>query len=164
MSFRIDSCRIRSWFVTVASAVALLLSSTRALDAAPRADEFDVSIVGLRYDPAERVSKFEFKISGGQVVGLPRIPVGWTLNISNDPSWSSEVSATAIVGAAFLQPTELANTIITVKVIPDELTKFPSAPQISKVTGYVYLYRIDSTRRIALGNDDFVMSPRFRTK
>jgi hypothetical protein len=160
MRLKILSPGLRACRAIVASAAVLLLLFPVMLGAAPRADEFGMSIVGLRYDPAERVSKFDFKISGGQVVGLPRVPMGWTLSISNDPSWSSEVSGTAIVGAAFIQPRQFVRKIVTIRTTPDELKRYPGAPQITKVTGYVELYKLDDTRRVTLANDDFAMSPR----
>jgi hypothetical protein len=88
-----------------------------ASKSAAETDEFDLSIVDLKYDLAERISEFDFKILGGQIVGLPRVPIGWTISISNDPSWSSEISGKAIVGAAFMQPDEFINKIFLIKAI-----------------------------------------------
>jgi hypothetical protein len=39
-----DSCRIGVWCIIAATAAVLLLPLSRALDAAARADEFDVSV------------------------------------------------------------------------------------------------------------------------
>ena len=159
-----NRCRTRACWAIVVSAIVLFRSLAGTSGAAPRADEFELSIVGLKYDPAERISKFYFQISGGQVIGLPRVPIGWTLNISNDPSWSSEVSGAAIVGAAFIQPRQFVREIITIRAIPDELKRYPGAPERTMITGYVDLYKIDDTRRVTLANDDFTMSPRQQTR
>lgn len=35
-----------------------------------------LTFAGLKYAPGERVAGFDIKIAGGQVVGLPRVPVG----------------------------------------------------------------------------------------
>jgi hypothetical protein len=144
----------------LASAAILLLSLPTTSAAAAGAEEFDLSIVGLKYEPAERIAKFDFKISGGQVVGLPRVPIGWTISILNDPSWSSEVSGTAIVGAAFIQPRQFVHDIVTIWEMPDALKTYPGAPQITTITGTVDLYKVDGTRRATLTNDDFALSPR----
>jgi hypothetical protein len=61
-----DSCRFKTWSVIVASAATALLSLSEKLDATPRAEEFDVSVADLKYDPTERVAAFEFKISGAR--------------------------------------------------------------------------------------------------
>jgi hypothetical protein len=119
-----------------------------------------LSIVGLRYTPKERVSEFDLKILGGQVVRLSRVPIGWTISISNDPGWSSEISGKAIVGAAFMRPGEFINGFLSIKVLPGELKQFPGEPQTATVTGYVDLYKPDTMRTVHLSNANFVISPR----
>jgi hypothetical protein len=146
------------------AAIAFLLFSTFLLMAASRteaaSDEFYLSIVGLKYDSTERISAFDLQVQGGQIVGAPRIPLGWTINISNGPGFSSEIAGKAIVGVEFVPPGDFVNKIVLIEVISDEMRKFPGAPQTTKVTGYVDLYRIDAIRRVGLSNSDFLMSPR----
>ena len=93
-------------------------------------------------------------------MGLPRVPDGWAISISNGPGWSAEISGKAIVGVDFVPPGDFIKKIVVIKVIPDEMKKFPGAPQTTKVTGYVDLYRVDAMRRVNLPEADFVLSPR----
>jgi len=144
--------------------VAVLLFSLLLLPVAWRteaaADEFDLSIVGLKYAPTERITAFGLQIQGAQIAGLPRVPAGWTINISNGPGGSSEISGKAIVGVQFVQPEDFINKIVLIKTFPEDMKKLPGAPQKTTVTGYVDLYRVDAIRRVNLSNADFLMSPR----
>ena len=118
-------------------------------------DEFALSIIGLRYHPGERISEFDCKILGGKIAGIPRIPAGWTINISNNPADTSEVYGRAIHGTEFVSPEKFSKMIILIKVVPF------GAPRMIKVVGYLNLYENDTTRRINLSNADFTMSPRW---
>lgn len=149
---------VRYIIVSVLLFSLLLLPVAWGAEAA--ADEVDLSIVGLKYDPGERISAIDLQIQGGQIVGLPRVPAGWTINISNGPGWSSEISGKAIVGVQFVRPEDFIKKIVLIKTFPDEMKKFPGAPQKTTVTGYVDIYRVDAMRRVNLSNADFVMSPR----
>jgi hypothetical protein len=159
MRLKVPKCGLGICCAFLASAAAILLLLPTSSATVQRTPELTLSIVGLKYDPGERVSKFDFKILGAQLVGLPRVPVGWTISISNDPSWLSEISGTAIVGAAFIQPEQFVTKFFTVRTMPDELKRFPGAPQVTEITGYVDLYKVDSTRRVTLTSNDFAMSP-----
>ena len=93
-------------------------------------------------------------------MGFPRVPAGWTINISNGPGWSSEISGRAIVGVEFVPPEEFIKIVVFIKVISEEMKKFPGAPETAKVTGYVDLNNVEARRRAKLPSTDFVMSPR----
>jgi hypothetical protein len=149
---------MNNWRSIAQSAIVLLSVALLLLPGEARADEFKLSIVGLKYDPSERVAGFDFKISGGQVAGFPQIPSGWRITIDNDPSWSSEISGTAIVGATFLPPQDLTNSTIMIRVIPRELKKYPAEPFECRITGYIDLYKRDEVRRINLTVANFVIS------
>ena len=145
--------------IVVISLLSFLLSQGASRSEAAD-DEFYLSIVGLKYSPDERISAFDFQIQGGQIVGLPRVPAGWTIGTSNDPGWASEISGKAIVGVQFVPPGELIKKIVLIDVMPDEMKKFPGAPRMTKVMGYVDLYKVDAIRGVDLSNADFVVSPR----
>jgi hypothetical protein len=81
-------------------------------------------------------------------------------HISNGPGGSSEISGKAIVGVQFVPPEDFIKKIVLIKTFPDEMKKFPGAPQKTTVTGYVDLYRVDAMRRVNLSNADFLISPR----
>jgi hypothetical protein len=147
MTSKSNNRRFDFYYVIVSVLFFSLLLLPVAWRAEAAADEVDLSIVGLKYDPGERIAAVDLQIQGGQIVGLPRVPAGWTINLSNGPGWSSEMSGKAIVGVQFVQPEDLINKIVVIKTFPDEMKKFPGAPQKTTATGYVDLYRVDEMRR-----------------
>jgi hypothetical protein len=61
---------------------------------------YHLSFRTFRVAPSERVSKFDLHLRPAMIVGFRSIPVGWQINIDNDPSWITEVSGIAVVGTA----------------------------------------------------------------
>jgi len=90
-------------------ALAIAACAVAAAAAAARAAEpqtrFSVAIPDLQQDA--RVMAFSFRILGGQVAGFGRVPAGWQITVSNDPSWTGSVKGQAIVGTAALNQLEL---------------------------------------------------------
>ncbi len=117
-------------------------------------------MVNLKFGPSERVSAFDIKIVGGQILALPQVPVGWVINISNDPSWPAEISGRAIGGAAFVRPEDFVDHMLSVGTLSNGVTEAARAANTTKVSGFIELYKIDETRRVKLSNADFLMSQR----
>jgi hypothetical protein len=130
--------------------VALLLSWTTDC----RADQssiYHLSFATLHFASGERVSKFELHLRPAMIVGFRDIPVGWRINIDNDPSWITEVSGTAVVGAADLEVSALQPWFISVLREPDGRAQ-PS--DIITIEGSVTLANGDHVRTIAITNRD----------
>jgi hypothetical protein len=129
-------------------------------------DEYFLSVPALEHDPGERIMAFHFKIFGGEIAGFPRVPRGWTINISNGPGSWSYVSGKAIHGGEFVPPEEFVKMVVFVTKMPEDMRELSGAPRSMEVTGYVDMYNyvkvnnIETTRRSNLSNTDFMMSPR----
>ena len=60
---------------------------------------------------SSRIAGIELVVKHGAIESLQTVPIGWQFTIDNDPSWTTKISGLAIVGAAFLQPSDLSNMI-----------------------------------------------------
>jgi hypothetical protein len=52
---------------------------------------------------------FRIDLKAAVIRGLDHIPLGWSISIDNDASWSTTIKATVEVGAAVLDPTYFRN-------------------------------------------------------
>ena len=66
---------------------------------------YTVSIPSLSLKNGERITGFEFHVQSGRIACLPNVPIGWNIQIDNDPSWNTSISGSFEVGAAALYPT-----------------------------------------------------------
>ena len=63
-----------------------------------------------------RVAGIDLAVKHGAIASLRSVPVGWELHINNDPSWNVKASGHALVGAAFLSPSDLLGLV---SIIPE---------------------------------------------
>ena len=63
----------------------------------------------------ERMVGFIVKLVSGKIDSLKSAPIGWNINIDNDPSWRTKFIGTCIVGATALSPDEFNNMLIIEK-------------------------------------------------
>jgi hypothetical protein len=63
-----------------------------------------VSIPNLAISTDERIVGFEIHVKSGRIAQLPNVPIGWSLTVDNDASWSTTLAGNVIVGAASLDP------------------------------------------------------------
>ena len=80
----------------------LLLTVPVSLSAAEPFQKYTLSIPDLRIGENERVDGFTVVISYGDVISVPRIPMGWSVHIDNSPLWKTTVRGNISVGAAAL--------------------------------------------------------------
>jgi hypothetical protein len=124
-----------------------------------RADDgsiYYLSFRTLRMIPGERVSKFELHVHSAMIVGFRSIPVGWRINIDNDPSWSTEVSGIAVVGAADLEPSALRPWFLS--LLPEPSDRSERMTEIN-INGSVTLSNRDKTRVVEITNRDVTLQP-----
>jgi hypothetical protein len=111
-----------------------------------------VSIPSLHPASKERVVGFEFHIKLGRIAQLPNTPIGWSLNIDNDPSWDATIKGSLIVGAAALDSKFFEHFLVVEK---DESLGIPF-----DLTGEVIVSKdFISERRIKVGLKDCVITP-----
>lgn len=103
----------------------------------------------LRLSPGERLSRFDLRISQGMVAGFCRAPVGWRIEIDNDPSWTSHISGIAIVGAADLEQKDFRGRLFSVLPAPKADRLDLALPELA-ITGNLWLSVGDKTRRVQI--------------
>lgn len=144
---------MRRWLFIIAVGVLLGIPISCRADDEPI---YYLSFRTLHLIPGERVSKFELHVRSAMIVGFRSIPVGWRINIDNDPSWSTEVSGIAVVGAADLEPSALRPWFLSLLPEPsdrsDRMTKI-------KINGSVMLSNADKTRVVEITNRDVTLRP-----
>jgi hypothetical protein len=75
------------------------------------ADKFVICLKNNHFADNERIIGFEVKITSGKVDSFLSVPIGWSINIDNDPSWQTKITGSFAVGAAALRPDLLSNII-----------------------------------------------------
>lgn len=59
-----------------------------------------VSVPQIHLVGKERVVAFEIRFTSAGIAQIPRVPIGWHVNVDNDPSWKTKIWGTIRVGAA----------------------------------------------------------------
>ena len=127
------------------------------ISANTRADQgsiYHLSFPNLHLLPGERVSKIDLHIRSAMIIGFRTIPVGWQINIDNDPSWMTQVTGTAIVGAAWPEPSALQPWFLSVLGGP----RGPSVRTTRiNVDGSITVSNGDNTRVIEIMDRDVAL-------
>jgi hypothetical protein len=104
----------------------------------------------------ERVSKFDLHIRSAMIVRVRTIPIGWRIDIDNDPSWITQISGVAVVGAADLEPSALRPWFLSLLAEPGN----PSEPREKiKLDGSMTFSNGDNTRVVQVTSRDVVLIP-----
>jgi hypothetical protein len=61
-----------------------------------------VSIPRIALSSNERIVGFAVHVQSGRIAQLPKLPIGWTISVDNDPSWRTSLEGPVTVGAASL--------------------------------------------------------------
>ena len=99
----------------------------------------------------ERIVGFEIALTGGMVRSVSNLPLGWYLELDNDPSWHTTIKGNIRVGAAALDSKELRKLRITIQK-DTTLSKFAVSGKVALTTDS------EKTRNIVLAADDFEVS------
>lgn len=109
-----------------------------------------VSIPNLQVGTKERVVGFEIHVASGRIAALPNIPVGWSVSVENNPSWTIEIKASSKVGAAAVAPGFFREFLLIEK---DESLDVPF-----QISGEIVVTEDFATeRRIQIGMKDFTI-------
>lgn len=137
------------WFLLIAVGFCFLVSVSSRAD---QGAVYHLYFRSLHALPGDRVSKFDLHIRSAMIVRFRTIPVGWQINIDNDPSWMTQVSGIAVVGAADLEPSALRSWFLS-------LLAEPGSRSEPKVDGSITLSNGDNTRIVQIMNRDAVLVP-----
>ncbi len=91
--------------------------------------------------PNSALIGIKLTIRSGRVYRLVDCPAGWSINVLNDPNWTTTLDAQAVVGAAAITSRE-ASTMILVAAMPSA-GALPNAGPIS-ATGELTTMRYGS--------------------
>jgi hypothetical protein len=119
---------------------------------------YHLSFRGLQISQNERFSRFDLHIRSAMVVGFRRIPIGWHVEIDNDPSWVTQMSGISIVGAANLAPTEFLRKFFSVLRAPDEMRTYPGVSENVIVDGYLELSDGEKQRIVTISNANVTLT------
>jgi hypothetical protein len=128
-----------------------------------REPSYCLSFSKLDIYPNERLSKFDLHINSAIVVSLPRVPMGWRIEIDNEPNWMPEISGIAIEQAADLEKSEFSKNFINLAGIPPELVKYGMTARIT-VSGYLELSHRDAKRVLPISNTNVTLTPDCRSE
>lgn len=100
--------RICTWAGSISlliAVVATLLLAEPGASAHPQ--DFDsrfvaVSLPALRLAKGERVVGFHMDVVSGRIAQISDLPIGWDIEIANDPSWNTSVDGSIRVAPASL--------------------------------------------------------------
>lgn len=92
------------WQLCWTSLLCLLaaISLTPLTDAAPQKSELAISLNEIHIHSNERIVGFELHLKSARIVSMPKIPIGWSFSVDNDPSWNTAVQGNILVGSAAL--------------------------------------------------------------
>jgi hypothetical protein len=76
------------------------------------AETYVLSFDALNVPPGERVVGFDIKLKPAYVSSMKSMPLGWHINIDNEPSWNAELTGGVIVGAAALDKAALNSLLV----------------------------------------------------
>ena len=144
---------MRRWLLLMAVGVFFGISVNSRAD---QGAVYHLSFRTLHSLPGERVSKFDLHIRSAMIVRFRTIPIGWQINIDNDPSWMTQVAGIAVVGAADLEPSELRPWFLS--LLAEPATRSEPRKGI-KVAGYITLSKGGNTRVVEIINRDVVVIP-----
>ncbi len=85
-------------FITLVGSFAPLF----AADVAQPGERWSVSIRSLPLGKGDRIVGFSLKMTAAAIASLPSLPIGWRIEVDNDPSWNTTISGSIVVGAAAL--------------------------------------------------------------
>jgi len=86
-----------------------------AFTLAAHAQAVSVSIPSLKIAANERIVGLRIHIRSGMIAQLPKVPLGWSLSIDNDPSWNTTIGGNLIVGSAALDSSFFRNFLVVQK-------------------------------------------------
>jgi hypothetical protein len=128
-------------------ATALLVACT----ATAHCQTMSISIPSLHLGSKERVGGFEMHISSGCIASVPKVPIGWSISIDNDPSWRTTISGSLAVGAAALDSRFFQNFLVIEKNESLGGLPFDVQGEIAVTADYI------TERRTKIGIKDLVL-------
>jgi hypothetical protein len=144
---------VRRWLLLIAVGVFFGVSVNSGAD---QGAIYHLSFRTFHALPGERLSKFDLHIHSAMVIRFRTIPVGWQINIDNDPSWMTQVSGTAVVGAADLEPSALQPWFLSLLAEPGSRSE---PRDVIKVEGSVTLSNGENTRVVQIVDHDVALIP-----
>lgn len=111
-----------------------------------------VSLPVLHISKGERIVGFHFDVVAGRVAQLSDVPIGWDIEIANDPSWNTTVNGSIRVASAALDASFFRHFAL--------LEKEPDADRPFAITGEIDVSTdFASARKIQVTTKDFSIRP-----
>jgi len=134
--------------------IALLLTVSVvgvAQNVAKASETVSLSIPHITTAKGERIVGFEIELTAGMVQSLSNLPLGWYVEVDNDPSWRTTIKGSIRVGAAALDANDFRKLRVTIQR-DTTYSKFSVSGTVALTTDF------ERTRKIALVGGDFELS------
>ncbi len=115
-------------------------------------DVYSISIPNVKVDADSSITSFQMDLNAGTVQSVEGIPIGWNVDISDDVSWRSRVSATSTAGAATLSAEELKRLAFIVRRNETDTFKFAVSGSVTTSKSF------ENPKKTDLAQKDFALS------
>ena len=119
-----------------------------AQNAAKANENVALSIPHVTTAASERIVGFEIELTAGMVQSISNIPLGWDVQVDNDPSWRTTIKGNIKVGAAALDANEFCKLRIAIQK-DTTYSKFSASGKVVATADF------EKTRNIPLVGSDF---------
>lgn len=138
--------------VYVLVTIVIMVGVTLSQGYAAETQTYAVSSQRLQASSAEVIDSFQIEVTAGAFVGISNLPVGWFLDIDNEPSWLTKVKGQTIVGAASLTPDQLEKLNFQIQKNEFGDLKFNLTAEVSFTSDY------EKIRVVHLDMTDFAVT------
>jgi hypothetical protein len=114
---------------------------------------YTVRVTSFPLAAKERIVSFEIQITAGIFRNIANLPPGWNLQIDNDASWNTSVTANIMVGAAALSAEEFKKLHFVIEKSEDKTLDFHVVGKV------VVTEAFEKTITEELQSSDFVLTP-----
>ena len=98
--------------------IVLLFAVGAHTDQTTTSEFFTVAATTNMWKSGERVVAIQVNLKAARISSLRDIPAGWEVTINNDPSWSTTLKATVLVGAAAIDDIAFFSDFLTIESMP----------------------------------------------
>jgi hypothetical protein len=113
-----------------------------------------VSAAGVQLRPGERIVGFELTVRAGRVAALRTVPAGWSVTVDNEPAAHASASGGILIGAAALDPAELADFFVVESYGPPDAARVDVELVLEVTTDFA------RERRVVVPRDRLGLRPR----
>ena len=153
--------KVRNWLALLPALVLFASGLSLAGSGSPAKEDPErqflwLSLPSLKVDPSERIVAFHFAVQSGRIARVSDLPIGWNIEVDNDPSWNTRLSGSIRVASAALDASFFRHFML--------IEKETNPEQPLSVNGNIDVSgNFSTTRKIPVDWRDFAIHPRLRS-